>query len=151
MEWTTEKPNRPGWYWVREDRRYGMAYVRQETTADGFKYLWVEAMYPGFQHVSMDVEWWPTSEWSGPIDPPFLVTRLCNWEAGCNIPMQQVIEEPASLCLWHQACLKSPTPRVMAGDRAQFEAWINGRVAPPEPWGRGAEVLWPVTVGKREL
>lgn len=130
-----------------------MAYISQHATFDGGKYLWADAMYPGHNTVSMDIDRWSSlNEWSGPIDPPFLVTRFCVWESGCNIPMQQSIDEPASLCLWHQECIKSEKPQEMARDQAQFEAWMKTLVGPvPEPWSMAPEVLWPVTVGKREL
>lgn len=151
--WSLEQPTKPGWFWIRDARRYGIAYVRQGVSPDGLKFLWVEALYPTFGMRSDNLDVWPTThEWSGPIDPPFLVTRLCAWESGCSIPMRKEIDEPASLCLWHQACLKSTNPPAIALDREQFNAWIQALAAPaPAPWGRSADVLWPVTFGKREI
>lgn len=151
--WTFEKPTKPGWWWIRDDRRYGIACVRQSTAFDGEKFLWVDALYPSYGMNSGTMDLWPnTYEWLGPIDPPFLVTRLCAWGAGCSIPMRQEMDEPASLCLWHQACLRSVNPQGMALDQAQFDAWLLTLVAPVQaPWSRRAEVLWPVTLGKRAV
>lgn len=151
--WTVEQPTKPGWWWIRDSRRYGVASVRQGISFSGIKFLWVDALYHTYGLHSAILDMFPTThEWSGPIDPPFLVMRLCAWDAGCSIPMRQEIEEPASLCLWHQTCLKSANPRVMALDRVQFDAWLLTLVDPvPDPWGRRADVLWPVTIGKREV
>ena len=151
--WSFEQPTKPGWWWIRDSRRYGIAYVRQGVAPDGQKFLWVEALYPTFGMRSDNLDAWPTThEWSGPIDTPFLLTRLCIWDLGCSIPMRQERDEPASLCLWHQACLKSANPPAMSQDRVQFDTWIQALAAPViEPWGRRADVLWPVTFGKREI
>ncbi len=152
MDWSTTKPTNPGWYWIRDARRYGVAYVRQDTAFDAQKYLWAIALYPNHGMVSAQLNTWNDDEWAGPIDSPFMVARLCKWESGCNIPMQQAIEDPASLCLWHQACLKTGNPQETARDVAQFDAWLRALqlVEPvPEPWGKPAEVLFSVTLGKR--
>jgi hypothetical protein len=151
--WSLDPPTKPGWFWVRDARRYGIAHVRQGVSPEGLKFLWVEALYPTYGLQSDNLDAWPsTHEWAGPLDTPFQVPRLCIWNLGCSIPMLKEIDEPASLCLWHQACIKSATPIAMALDRAQFDDWIQALVAPvPAPWGRSADVLWPVTFGKRDI
>lgn len=155
MNWTTERPTNAGWYWVRDSRRYGVAYVRQDTAFDGQKYLWVVALYPfhGTEQGLLNT-WGTDTEWARPIEPPFLVSRLCTWELGCNIPMPRAINAPEILCLWHQACIKTGKPQETARDFAKFDTWLASvqLVAPvPQPWDNTAEYLFAVTVGKREI
>lgn len=155
MQWSNEKPTNAGWYWVRDSRRYGVAHVRQDIAFDGQKYLWVVAMYPNHgTEQGLMMTWGTDTEWAGPIESPFVVDRLCKWELGCNIPMPRAINAPESLCLWHQACLKTDNPQETARDFLMFETWlaVMQLVVPvPAPWWRTAEVLFAVTVGKREV
>lgn len=54
MEWTNEKPTKPGWYWWR-DREFslsGRACIRYLSSMD------------------MDVNWGDTCEWAGPLPQP---------------------------------------------------------------------------------
>lgn len=59
MTWTTERPQRPGWYWFRNtDYDIRMVHVVHSETA------LVEEETDGDQHEL------PDGEWAGPLAPP---------------------------------------------------------------------------------
>lgn len=61
MQWTTEKPTEPGWYWWRlDERKSPIVFLRC-----GDNFHTVIDLYDGWDGTSPD-----GGEWSGPIPEP---------------------------------------------------------------------------------
>jgi len=65
MEWTNEKPTKPGWYWWRKDCGDGAEIVSVVNVGRTGCYFLKRV------HVGLDMRM-PTDQgqWSGPLEPP---------------------------------------------------------------------------------
>ena len=70
MTWTTERPDEPGYYWIRNVKlRYG---PESEATEHGPFVVKLDENEIHFteDEYSMDGSWVVVAEWYGPIEPP---------------------------------------------------------------------------------
>ena len=62
MNWTTDKPTKPGWYWWRQDRVAKMCRV--------WEWWDKKELYVRFEGADSEPVIALGGEWAGPLEPP---------------------------------------------------------------------------------
>ena len=68
MIWTLEKPDLPGWYWMKEENE--RTTIVEVFTRPGHSYLAIEDMPTGMGKRQFRAVAKIAAEWAGPIPPP---------------------------------------------------------------------------------
>jgi hypothetical protein len=66
LNWTTEKPTKPGWYWYREDPTASPKLVFHGLVWDAVAD--VAGRLP--KSITFERDQIPVGEWAGPLEPP---------------------------------------------------------------------------------
>ena len=68
MNWTTDKPTRPGWYWYKS-KRDRMQIVDLIEWNNGLRIIGIaQSMYSHL--VTHEFPYGPEAEWAGPLESP---------------------------------------------------------------------------------